>query len=66
MCGQAELVTDARDIPYAYKGHSTVIKDVKADYCDACNDCILDQEDGRRLSKEMVAFKRKVDQEGAE
>ncbi|WP_258020018.1 type II toxin-antitoxin system MqsA family antitoxin [Pseudomonas sp. MAG002Y] len=65
MCGQAELVHDTRDTPYSYKGHSTIIKDIKGEYCDACNDCILDNEDGIRLSKTMVAFKKQIDAAGA-
>ncbi len=33
VCGAAELIHDTRDLPYTYKGESTVIQAVTGDYC---------------------------------
>ena len=32
-CGVAELITDTRELPYTYKGESTVIENVTGDFC---------------------------------
>ena len=32
-CGAAELIRDTRDLPYTYKGESTTIPAVTADFC---------------------------------
>ena len=61
VCGQAELVPDTRDVPYTYKGHTTAIKAITGEYCDACGDAVYGPDAGRKLSAGMVEFKRKID-----
>ena len=60
-CGAAELVHDTRDMPYAYKGESTIIQAVTGDYCPACGEVILDGEHGDRMMREMRAFAANVE-----
>ncbi|MDT4829097.1 YgiT-type zinc finger domain protein [compost metagenome] len=38
VCSGAELVHDTRDMPFTYKGQTTQITAVTADWCDACAD----------------------------
>ncbi len=59
-CGAAELVHDVRDVPYTYKGETTVIPVVAGDFCPACNEIVHDKEDGRRVMDAMRAFNREV------
>jgi HTH-type transcriptional regulator / antitoxin MqsA len=59
-CGAAELITDTRDVPYAYKGETTIIPAVTGDFCPACNEIILDGVQGDRYSEWMGAFNRQV------
>ena len=33
VCGAAELIHDTRDLPYTYKGETTVIAAVTGDFC---------------------------------
>lgn len=60
-CGAAELVRDTRDVAFSYKGHTTNIQSVTADFCPECGESIPDQVEGERISALMLAFKREVD-----
>ncbi|MGC8494279.1 MAG: type II toxin-antitoxin system MqsA family antitoxin [Syntrophobacteraceae bacterium] len=59
-CGAAELVHDTRDIPYVYRGETTVIPAVTADFCPACAEVVLDREQGDRYSGLIGTFRRQV------
>ncbi len=59
-CGAAELVHDTRDIPYVYKGESTIIPTVTGDFCPACAEVVLDREQGDRYSESIGMFQRQV------
>jgi len=60
VCGAAELIHDTRDLPYAYKGESTVIPAVQGDFCPACAESILDAAESERVMREMLAFAKQV------
>lgn len=60
ICAEAELVHDTRDIPYTYKGESTVIPGVTGDFCPACGEVILDATESARSSAMMLEFNRQV------
>ncbi len=59
-CEAAELVRDTRDLPYAYKGETTVIPGVTGDYCPACGEAVLDLAESVRTSAAMLAFNKQV------
>jgi HTH-type transcriptional regulator / antitoxin MqsA len=60
FCGMAELVKDIRDLPYTYKGESTVIPGVEGDFCSACGECVLDAKESARVSAAMLEFNKQV------
>lgn len=60
VCGAEELVHDTRDLPYTYKGETTTIPAVTADYCPACNESITDIQETDRVMREMQAFSQQV------
>lgn len=60
VCGAAELIRDTRDLPYTYKGETTLIQAVTGDYCPACAESILDAAESDRVMKEMRAFSKQV------
>ena len=60
VCGAAELVHDTRDVPYTYKGETTVIPAVTADFCPACDKSITDMAETDRVMREMQAFNKQV------
>lgn len=60
VCGAAELISDTRDITYTYKGESTVISEVKGEFCPACNESITDAQESDRVMREMLAFNKQV------
>ena len=60
ICAQAELVHDTRDIPYIYKGESTVLPAVTGDFCPACGEAILDAAESARTSALMLEFNKQV------
>lgn len=59
-CGAAKLVRDTRDLPYTYKGESTIIPDVTGDFCPACAEVITDADESRRTMALMMEFNKQV------
>lgn len=59
-CGNAKLVKDKRDVPYVYKGESTVIPMVAGQFCPACGEAVLAQAESRRVSQAMMDFNKQV------
>jgi HTH-type transcriptional regulator / antitoxin MqsA len=60
VCGGAELVRDTRDMPYIYKGESTIISSVTGDFCPACGEAVLEKSESERISALMLGFNKQV------
>lgn len=60
VCGAAELVRDTRDLPYVYKGETTTLAAVTADFCPACGESVTDAAETDRVMREMQAFNQQV------
>jgi HTH-type transcriptional regulator/antitoxin MqsA len=60
VCGAAELEHGTRDLPYTYKGETTFIPLVTADFCSACDESITDLAETDRVMREMQAFNKQV------
>ena len=60
VCGAAELIRETRDLPYTYKGETTTIPEVTADFCPACDESITDLAETGRVMREMQAFNKQV------
>jgi HTH-type transcriptional regulator/antitoxin MqsA len=60
VCGATELIYDTRDLPYSYKGETTVIAAVTGDFCPACAESVLDAAESSRVMREMRAFSKQV------
>lgn len=60
VCGAAELIHDTRDLTYTYKGETTVIPAVTADFCPACDESITGLAETERVMQEMQAFHKQV------
>ena len=60
LCAAAELVQDTRDLPYTYKGETTLIPAVTGDFCPACGEVILDAAESSRTSEAMLEFNKQV------
>ena len=56
----AKLVHDTRDMPYTYKGGSTMIPAVTGDFCRACGEVVLGMDESTRTSAAMLAFNKQV------
>lgn len=63
VCGAAQLEHDVRDVPYTYKGRTTVIPQLEADFCPACNESIIAPDEGRRMMELIREFHRQVNSE---
>ena len=59
-CGAAKLMHDTRDMPYIYKGETTVIPAVTGDYRPACDEAVLELAESLRASAVMLAFNKEV------
>jgi HTH-type transcriptional regulator / antitoxin MqsA len=60
ICARAELVHDIRDMPYTYKGETTVIPTVTGDFCPACGEVVLTMAESNRVSALMLEFNKQV------
>lgn len=60
VCGAAELVLDTRDLPYTYKGETTLLPQVAGEFCPACAESILDLEETGRTMRLMGEFNKQV------
>lgn len=60
VCGAAELVHDTRDVPYIYKGESTLIPALTGDFCPSCAEVVLDMEAARRYGLLVREFNKQV------
>lgn len=60
VCGAAELIHDTRDLPYTYKGETTIIAAVTGDFCPACAESVLGTAESDRVMREMQAFSKQV------
>lgn len=65
-CAKANLVRDTRDMPYSYKGESTVIAAVASDHCPACGESVLDAVESARISRLMLDFNKAVNAESVD
>lgn len=59
-CAAAKLRSDTRDVPYIYKGESTIIPAVTGDFCPGCGEVILEPSEATRMSTAMMDFHRQV------
>lgn len=59
-CGASKLIHDTRDLPYTYKGETTVIPSMTGDFCPACDEMVLNREHGDRFSDLVGHFQRQV------
>ena len=59
-CGTAELINDTRDLPYTYKGITTIIEAVTGDFCSACNEVVLKMTESIRINDLMLQYNKQV------
>lgn len=59
-CGAAQLVHDTRDMPYTYKGETTIFSMVTGDFCPACDEVLTGVEESRRTMGLMKEFNKQV------
>jgi HTH-type transcriptional regulator/antitoxin MqsA len=60
ICGGAELEHDVRDVPYDYKGESTILPAIEGDFCPACGEIILDRDNSIKAGALMREFNKQV------
>jgi HTH-type transcriptional regulator / antitoxin MqsA len=60
VCAMAELVNDLRDLPYTYKNESTIVSNVKGEFCPACGEVVLGADESARVSAAMLEFNKQV------
>ena len=59
-CGALALIHGVRDIPYTYKGETTILPHVNGEFCPACDESILGPAESRRTMDLMLAFNKQV------
>jgi HTH-type transcriptional regulator/antitoxin MqsA len=59
-CGKGSLKRSQRNLPYTYKGRTTAIPAVSAEFCKTCGEAVLDAAESARVSTVMLEFNRQV------
>ncbi|MCE9886860.1 MAG: type II toxin-antitoxin system MqsA family antitoxin [Hafnia sp.] len=59
-CGSKNTIKDYRDIPFTYKGQSTVVKAVGADWCLDCGEGVIFKEESLRIDSILTEFNKQV------
>ena len=59
-CGAANAVHETRDIPYEYKGITTVFSAVPGTFCDACGEATFDLQEADHYGELVAAFVKNV------
>ena len=59
-CGSKNTIKDYRDIPFTYKGQSTVVKAVGADWCLDCGEGLIFKEESLRIDSILTEFNKQV------
>lgn len=59
-CELADLIHDSRVQPYAHKGESTVIPNVRGGFCPSCGEVLTDADESKRTIALMLDFKKQV------
>ena len=64
-CGIGKLVRATRDVPYMYKGKTTVIRGVNGRHCDNpdCREAIMEPGESARTSREMLRVNKEVNRQ---
>lgn len=59
-CGSKNTVKEYRDIPFTYKGRSTVVNAVGADWCLNCGEGVIFKEESLRIDGILSEFNKQV------
>ncbi|MDR2892858.1 MAG: type II toxin-antitoxin system MqsA family antitoxin [Deltaproteobacteria bacterium] len=59
-CGHKETVHTVTEIPFAFMGSKTVIKNVEGELCPECGEVFLDMEAAQKADEAMQNFKHEV------
>lgn len=59
-CKAGRLVRETPDIPYTYKGETTIIRGVRGDFCPVCGESVLAAADSKRVSTAMLELNKQV------
>ncbi|NBS77858.1 MAG: YgiT-type zinc finger protein, partial [Betaproteobacteria bacterium] len=49
VCGSAELKQDIKDLAHTFKGETTLITQVKGEFCPSCHESLLCAEESDRV-----------------
>lgn len=63
VCGEDKLQNKIKDIEYSYKGKTTIIPQVRADFCLSCGEMLSAEDESRRVMNAMTAFQKQVNGE---
>ena len=59
-CGSDAMVRAIRDLPYTYKGETTTIPGIEADFCETCGEAVVVEAAAARCSAAMLSFNKQV------
>lgn len=65
-CGGAELIQEAKDVPYSFRGKKTMLPAIEELHCPICHDVTMNKDESAAYLAKIVAFKNSVIKETIE
>ncbi|CNH52805.1 XRE family transcriptional regulator [Yersinia pekkanenii] len=63
VCGGAELIHEARDVPFTYKGRKFIVEGVIGQHCPACGETIMTEAESDTYAAKTMLLRKMVNTE---
>jgi len=57
VCGSAELETGSKDVPYTFRGQTTLLRNVRGQHCPACGETVMTRQESEAYTGKIKTFK---------
>ena len=63
VCGGAELIHEARDVPFTYKGRKFIVEGVIGQHCPACGETVMTEAESDTYTAKTMLLRKMVNTE---
>lgn len=63
VCGGVELIHEARDVPFAYKGRKFIVEGVIGQHCPACGETVMTEAESDVYAAKTMLLRKMVNTE---
>lgn len=65
-CGAETVTQETRDLPYSYRGVTTTLHAISAQFCSTCGEATMDHDEADHYGKLVSVFKQQVNRDTGE